>query len=94
MRRILIFVILGVCFWGCETTSSYLYYEVVHSPDQVQVGDSVKIETRDGETFRGVALRLDKEEIVMTTESQGRVRVLWTEIRSLQRIVKAVVTEE
>jgi hypothetical protein len=95
MNRILVFVILGTCICGCEaTSSSYLYYEVVRSSDQMHVGDAVKVETHDGETFQGVVLRLSKEEIVVTTESQGRIRVLWTEIHSLQRIVKAVVKEE
>ncbi|MDP6037836.1 MAG: hypothetical protein QGG64_04740 [Candidatus Latescibacteria bacterium] len=96
MKRILVFVILGACICGCGTTSSssYLYHEVVRSPDQLQVGDSVKIKTEEGEIFQGILLRLSKEEIVVTTESQGRIRVPWIEIRSLQRSVKAEVKEE
>ncbi len=95
MRRWLIFAILSPCLCGCETTSpsSYFYYEVVHSPAQVTTGDSVRIETADGTAFQGIVLRSNEKEIVVTTETQGRIRVLWHEIRKLQRVVKANAKE-
>lgn len=91
MNRLLIVAILGLWICGCETTSpsSYTYYEVVHSPEQVSVGDSVLIETREGATFQGILLRADEEEIVVTTERQGRVRVLWREVQKVQRVIRA-----
>ena len=95
MNRLLIVSILGLWICGCETTSSssYVYYEVVHSPEQVAVGDSVLIETRDGTTFQGILLRMDEEEIVVTTETQGKVRVLWREVLKVQRVIKARAQE-
>ena len=73
MNRLLMVAILGLWICGCETTSpsSYIYYEVVHSSEQVSVGDSLLIETSDGATFQGILLRADEEEIVVTTERQG-----------------------
>ena len=95
MNRLLIVAILGLWICGCETTSpsSYTYYEVVHSPEQVSVGDSVLIETRDGTTFQGILLRADEEEIVVTTERQGKVRVLWREVQKVQRVIRARAQE-
>ncbi len=95
MNRLLIVAILGLWICGCETTSpsSYIYYEVVHSPEQVSVGDSVLIETREGATFQGILLRADEEEIVVTTERQGRVRVLWREVQKVQRVIRAKAKE-
>ncbi len=95
MNRLLIVAILGLWIYGCETTSpsSYIYYEVVHSPEQVSVGDSVLIEIREGATFQGILLRADEEEIVVTTERQGRVRVLWREVQKVQRVIRAKAKE-
>ncbi len=95
MNRLLIVAILSLWICGCETTSpsSYIYYEVVHSPEQVSVGDSVLIEARDGTTFQGILLRADEEEIVVTTERQGRVRVLWREVQKVQRVIRAKAKE-
>ncbi len=91
MKRLLIVAILSLWICGCETTSpsSYTYYEVVHSPGQVAVGDSLLIETRDGTTFQGILLRINKEEIVVTTETQGKVRVLWREVLKVKRVGRA-----
>ena len=90
MNRLLIIAILSLWICGCETTSpsSYIYYEVVHSPEQVAVGDSLLIETRDGTTFQGILLRINKEEIVVTTETQGKVRVLWREVLKVRLVVR------
>ena len=95
MNRLLIVAILSLWICGCETTSpsSYTYYEVVHSPEQVSVGDSLLIETRDGTTFQGILLRANEEEIVVTTERQGKVRVLWREVSKVKRVVKANAEE-
>ena len=95
MNRLLMVAILSLWICGCETTSpsSYIYYEVVHSPEQVAVGDSVLIETREGTTFQGILLRADKEEIVVTTETQGKIRVLWREVSKVQRVVRANAKE-
>ena len=95
MNRLLVVAILGLWICGCETTSpsSYNYYEVVHSPEQVSVGDSVLIETRDGTAFQGILLRADEEEIVVTTERQGKVRVLWREVQKVKRIRRARAKE-
>lgn len=95
MNRLLIVAVLGLWMCGCETTSpsSYIFYEVVHSPEQVAVGDSLLIETSDGATFQGILLRINKEEIVVTTETQGKVRVLWREVRKVRRIVRANAKE-
>ncbi len=95
MNRLLIVAILGLWICGCETTSpsSYTYYEMVHSPEQVSVGDSLLIETRDGATFQGILLRVDEEEIVVTTERQGKVRVLWREVHKVKRVIKARAQE-
>lgn len=95
MNRLLIVAILGLWICGCETTSPsfYNYYEVVHSPEQVSVGDSVLIETREGATFQGILLRADEEEIVVTTERQGKVRVLWREVYKVQRVIRAQAKE-
>ena len=95
MNRLLLVAILGLWICGCETTSpsSYVYYEVVHSPEQVSVGDSLLIETRDGTTFQGILLRADEEEIVVTTETQGKIRVLWREVQKVQRVIRAKAQE-
>lgn len=95
MNRSLALAVLSLCLCGCETTSpsSYVYYEVVHSPTQIAIGDSVRIETKDGATFRGIALRTTEGEIVVTTETQGRMRVPWRDIRKLERVVKAEAKE-
>ncbi|MCY3872244.1 MAG: hypothetical protein OXG87_22075 [Gemmatimonadetes bacterium] len=95
MNRLIIVAILSLWICGCETTSpsSYIYYEVVHSPEQVAVGDSLLIETRDGATFQGILLRMDEEEIVVTTETQGKVRVLWREVQKVQRVMRARAQE-
>ena len=95
MNRLLMVAILSLWICGCETTSpsSYIYYEVVHSPEQVSVGDSLLIETRDGTTFQGILLRINNEEIVMTTERQGKVQVLWREVHKVRRVVKANAKE-
>ncbi len=95
MNRLLIVAILGLWICGCETTSpsSYNYYEVVHSPEQVSVGDSVLIETREGMAFQGILLRADEEEIVVTTERQGKVRVLWREVYKVKRVMRARAQE-
>ena len=95
MNRLLLVAILGLWICGCETTSpsSYIYYEVVHSPEQIAVGNSVLIETRDGATFQGILLRADEEEIVVTTETQGKIRVLWREVQKVKRVMKARAQE-
>jgi len=95
MNRLLLVAILGLWICGCETTSpsSYVYYEVVHSPEQVSVGDSVLIETRDGTIFQGILLRADEEEIAVTTETQGKIRVLWREVHKVKRVIKARAQE-
>ena len=91
MNRLLIVAIFSLWICGCETTSpsSYVYYEVVHSPEQVAVGDSLLIETREGATFQGILLRADKEEIVVTTETQGKDRVLWREVSKVKRVIRS-----
>ena len=95
MNRLPIVVMLSLWICGCETTSpsSYTYYEVVHSSEQIAVGDSVLIETRDGATFQGILLRADEEEIVVTTERQGKIRVLWREVQKVKRVMKARAQE-
>ena len=95
MNRLLIIAILSLWICGCETTSSssYVYYEVVHSSEQVSVGDSLLIETREGTTFQGILLRMDEEEIVVTTETQGKIRVLWREVLKVQRVIEARAQE-
>lgn len=95
MNGLLAFAVLTLCLCGCETTSpsSYVYYEVVHSPTQIATGDSVRIETKDGAIFQGIALRSSKGEIVVTTETQGRIRVLWRDLHKLERVVKAKAKE-
>ena len=95
MNQLLAFAVLSLCLGGCETTSpsSYFFYEVVHSPEQITTGDSVRIETKDGATFQGIALRSTAGEIVVTTETQGRIRVLWRDIHKLERVVKAKAKE-
>ena len=95
MNRLLIVAILSLWICGCETTSpsSYIYYEVVHSPEQVAVGDSLLIETREGTTFQGILLRINKEEIVVTTERQGKVQVLWREVSRVKRVMKTRAQE-
>ena len=95
MNRLLSVVMLSLWICGCETTSpsSYNYYEVVHSPEQIAVGDSLLIETRDGTTFQGILLRADEEEIVVTTETQGKARILWREVHKVQRIMRAKAQE-
>ena len=95
MNRLLIIAILGLWICGCETTSpsSYTYYEMVHSPEQVSVGDSLLIETREGATFQGILLRINNEEIVVTTERQGKVRVLWREVQKVKRVMRARAQE-
>ena len=95
MNGLIAFAVLSLCLCGCETTSpsSYVYYEVVHSPAQIATGDSVRIETKDGATFQGIALRSSKGEIVVTTETQGRIRVLWGDLHKLERVVKATAKE-
>ena len=95
MNRLVVVAILSLWICGCETTSpsSYNYYEVVHSSEQIAVGNSLLIETREGATFQGILLRADKEEIVVTTETQGKVRVLWREVSKVKRVVKANAEE-
>lgn len=95
MNRLLIVAILGLWICGCETTSpsSYTYYEVVHSSEQISVGDSLLIETRDGATFQGILLRANEEEIVVTTETQGKIRVLWREVQKVKRVIRAKAQE-
>lgn len=95
MNRLPIVVMLSLWICGCETTSpsSYIYYEVVHSSEQIAVGDSVLIETRDGTTFQGILLRADEKEIVVTTERQGKIRVLWREVQKVKRVMKARAQE-
>lgn len=95
MNRLLIVAIFSLWICGCETTSpsSYVFYEVVHSSEQVSVGDSVLIETRDGAIFQGILLRADEEEIVVTTETQGKIRVLWREVHKVKRVMRARAQE-
>ena len=95
MNRLLIVAILSLWTCGCETTSpsSYIYYEVVHSPEQVAVGDSLLIATRDGATFQGILLRANEEEIVVTTETQGKIRVVWREVHRVKRVMRARAQE-
>ena len=91
MKRCLLIVLICVCSWGCERTYTYTYYEVVHRPDQLAVGDTIAIETKDGVSIRGTLVRVNEEELVLTTEGDERRRVPWNAVRVVQRIQRVNV---
>jgi len=94
MIRWVMILMLALGAAGCESTHSYTYYEVVRSSDNLRVGDEVKIETRDKVSIVGTVVRVTDQEVVVTNEREGRRRVPWTQILTVQRVIQKQVIEE
>ena len=82
---------LGVM--GCESTHRYTYYEVVRSVEDVRIGDVVKLQTRDRVQLEGTVVRVNDQEVVLTNEREGRKRVPWGQILTIQRVTQKKVVE-
>lgn len=94
MKQWLLVAFLCVFALGCGQTYTYKYYEVIHSPDQLKVGDVVDLVTEDGVSIQGTLTRINQDDLVVTTEKTGTRHVPWKDIRVLQRVAKAKVTDE
>ena len=95
MRWWIIFLLcLGV--WGCENTyvsNTYTYYELVHSPGQLKIGDRIKIVTIDEVTIVGRITRMRDDGLVVTDQTEGNQRLWWKDVHVMHK-VKTTVTEK
>jgi hypothetical protein len=97
LMRWLWFCLLCVCFAGCESTyqsNTYTYYELVHSPGQLKVGDRVKIVTNDEVALEGSIIRINDEGLVISDETQGTQRLWWKDVHVMHKVKKTVTAEE
>lgn len=95
--RWLLVLILCLCFLGCESTytsNTYTYYELVHSPGQLKVGDRIKIETKDKVMLEGTIIRMNDEGLVISDEGKGNQRLLWRDIHVMHKVNTTVTKEE
>ena len=95
--RCLCFCILWVCFVGCEniyTSNTYTYYELIHSPGQLKVGDRVKIMTKDEVLIEGAIIRMNDEGIVISDEAQGNQRLWWKDVHVIHKVKTTVTAKE
>ncbi|MDA0710734.1 MAG: hypothetical protein O3B73_11050 [bacterium] len=95
MRWMCVLVLCSLAM-GCETTytrKTYTYYELVHSPGQLKVGDRVKIVTNDNVEIEGSIIRMSDDGLVISHEGQGSQRLWWQDVHSMLK-VKTTVTEK
>ena len=95
--RWLLVLLLCVCAWGCEntyTSNTYTYYELVHSPGQLKVGDRIKIETKDDVTLEGTIIRMNDEGLVISDEGKGNQRLWWQDVHVMHKVNTTVTKEE
>jgi len=95
MRRVLLFCMLCACVLGCEsayTSKTYTYYELVHSPGQLKVGDRIKIVTTDDVAIEGTIIRMSDDGLVVSDEAKGNQRLWWEDVHIMHK-VKTTVTK-
>lgn len=96
MRWLIIFF-LGLGVWGCENTyvsNTYTYYELVHSPGQLKVGDRIKIVTKDEVTIEGRIIRMSDDGLVISDQAQGNLRLWWKDVHVMHKVKTTVTKEE
>ena len=96
MMRWVFAVLMMACVFeaGCDRPYLYTYYEVIRSPNQLKVGDQVQISSKDGAKVRGILIRVDDQEVIVTTEGRGKKRIPWADIVVMKRFQKTRVTVE
>ena len=90
-------VVLCLCVLGCENTyvsNTYTYYELVHSPGQLKVGDRIKITTKDEVSLEGRIIRMSDDGLVITDEVQGNQRFWWKDVHVMHKVKTTVTKEE
>lgn len=97
MRCWLFCVMVCVVALGCDSTytsQTYTYYELVHSPGQLKVGDRIKIETTDDVEIEGAIIRMNEDGLVVSHEGQGNQRLWWKDIHVMHKVVQTTTKEE
>ncbi|MDA0748126.1 MAG: hypothetical protein O2954_16510 [bacterium] len=74
---------------GCGGTSTYTSYQVVHSPDQAQPGEDIRLVSRKDTVVYGKLLEIDQAGLKVVVEGEGKKTFLWEEIRVLEKVEKA-----
>ncbi len=97
MRLGLLFCVLCLCVVACESTyksQTYTYYELVHSPGQLKVGDRIKIVTTDDVAIEGTIIRMSDDGLVISDDEKGNQRLWWEDVHVMHKVKKTVTKEE
>ncbi len=79
---------VAACATGCGSTSTYISYEVVRTPERLKPGDEVQVLPNNGETIRGKLVQVGDARLTIATELSGERTIAWEEIRVLERVQK------
>ena len=83
--------LIGLFTFSCVSPSNnagYTFYEVIHRPDQLQLGDRVQVVLKEGDRIQGAVVRVGDEGITIETEGKGNRRLDWMDIRVVNRITE------
>ncbi|MDP6778725.1 MAG: hypothetical protein QGI83_18365 [Candidatus Latescibacteria bacterium] len=86
----ILMVVVGSGWAGCGSSYTYRSYEVIHRVDLLKPGDEVRVVPVNGAPFRGSLLSKTELVAVVATEGGGERAIAWTDIRVVERVVKAV----
>lgn len=97
MRIIFLFCLMCLCVVGCEssyTSKTYTYYELIHSPGQLKVGDRIKIVTKDDVAIEGTIIRMSDDGLVISDDEKGNQRLWWADVHVMHKVRTTVTQEE
>ena len=83
---------LGPCLSGCSKPYTYVYYEVIRSPERLKVGDRVRIVSKGGEAIGGALVRVEGDQVTVATEAGEKHKISWENIRILERVQRTRIT--
>ena len=90
-RLLIVFTRCVPILWSCAKTYTYQSYEVVRSLDKVSPGEDVKLVKTDGELIQGTVVQVDGKVLTVATFDKGRKKIVWDEVKILERVKKAFV---
>lgn len=92
-----VWFVVCLLWMGCGSTyqsNTYTYYELIHSPQQLKVGDRVKIETKDEVIIEGAIIRMNEDGLVISHEGEGNQRLWWDDVHVMHKVMTTTTQKE
>ena len=86
------FLMLGPCLAGCARHYTYLSYKVIRVPEELRVGDEIRIVPKAGDRIQGTLVRIEASRLTIAADGSEERTVAWEEIRVLERVRDTRIT--